>query len=150
MKKFKCLSLCWKPLRTKAQKTKGPSDAEAAKIDEVSDMFTDYLHKLWIHLLKYGAKDEQKLGLEDSLSLGITYRGLDVDGLDSDEAQKNTISLCASSHDDDSEFFRPMDLEKFNTYSIDMESEFTRGYAKDYLCSWVDTVPSVARKLSTT
>lgn len=140
MKTFKYLSLCWKPLWTKAQKTKGPSDAEAAKIDEVSDIFTDYLHKLWIHFLKYGVKDEQRLSLKDIVNLGITYGSLDIDGMDSDEVRKNIISLCASSDDDDSEFFRPMDLEKFNTYSIDMESEFTREYAKDYLCSWVDTV----------
>lgn len=126
------------PHESEAQKTEVISDAEAAKIDEVSDVFSEYLQNLWNYLLKYG--DDQKLGLEDIANLGIAYGRLDIDAVDGGEAQES-ISLCASTHvDDTSDFFQPMDLAKFNTYSIDMDNDDTRRFAKEYLCSWVDKI----------
>lgn len=119
------------PHESEAQKTEVISDAEAAKIDEVSDVFSEYLQNLWNYLLKYG--DDQKLGLENVANLGIAYGRLDIDGVDGGEAQES-ISLCASTHvDDTSDFFQPMDLAKFNTYYIDMDNDDTRRFAKEYL-----------------
>ncbi|KUL84217.1 hypothetical protein ZTR_06947 [Talaromyces verruculosus] len=57
------------PHESEAQKTEVISDAEAAKIDEVSDVFSECLRNLWNYFLKYG--DGQKLGLEDLVNLGI-------------------------------------------------------------------------------
>lgn len=110
--------------RSKSSQPSQP-DAEAAKIDEVSDVFSEYPQNLWNYLPKYEVGDDQKLGLEDIVNLGIRFGTLDVDGMDGGEAQES-ISLCANTHvDDTSEFFQPMDLEKFNTYSIDMENDDT-------------------------